>query len=306
MHTEEHKNCRLDLLHYRSMMRNSGKFRSTFMCLFTVMLLLFSFGSASYVFAETHSDSSYIVKKGDSLYSIAREVLGDETRWQELYELNKESISDPRLIYSGQKLDLPAAASGQTDEERAAEIAKEYIAQAEVEEPAVTSLLREAESDTAYLEGLENRFKSQESLTRKILTNSQEDNMTLEEAAAKIADTLRYTLCIQDDEYVDTVDETLKKLTEAGCSVVKFKNTWGGDLYKGINTQLTTASGYLFELQFHTPASFEAKTVEHTYYEIRRDPDTSEEERDRLEALSAEVYQKVPVPEGAPEYRWNE
>ena len=100
------------------------------------------------------------------------------------------------------------------------------------------------------------------------------------------------------------VDEALNKLTKAGCTVEKFKNTWGGNAYKGINTKLRTPDGFLFELQFHTPDSYEAKTVEHGYYEIRRDPKTSEQERARLETLSSEVYAKVPVPAGAPEYEW--
>ena len=52
------------------------------------------------------------------------------------------------------------------------------------------------ESDTAYLQGLENRIKSEESLTRKILSDAQEKNVSLEAAAAEIGDVLRYTLCI--------------------------------------------------------------------------------------------------------------
>ena len=161
------------------------------------------------------------------------------------------------------------------------------------------------ESDTSYLQGLDNRFKSEDSLTRKIQTDAADDGITVEEAAAKIADILRYTLCIQDDEYASTVNATLKALTDAGCTVVKFKNTWGGLGYKGINTQLKTSSGYIFELQFHTPDSFKAKEEEHEYYEIKRDPSTSDKERERLQKLSSEIYQQVPIPKGATELSWD-
>ena len=49
-----------------------------------------------------------IVKYKDSLSKIAREILGDEGRWDEIYNLNKCTIGpDPSLIKIGQKLILP-------------------------------------------------------------------------------------------------------------------------------------------------------------------------------------------------------
>ena len=53
------------------------------------------------------SDHTYTVASGDSLWKIAREKLGEGTRWEEIYELNKNQISNPRLIYAGQDLLLP-------------------------------------------------------------------------------------------------------------------------------------------------------------------------------------------------------
>lgn len=52
----------------------------------------------------------YTVTSGDSLSSIARKVLGDESRWKEIYEhgTNKALIGpDPSLIRAGQTLILP-------------------------------------------------------------------------------------------------------------------------------------------------------------------------------------------------------
>lgn len=49
----------------------------------------------------------YVVKSGDSLSKIAKELLGDAARWPEIFELNKDKISDPNLIYVGQELRLP-------------------------------------------------------------------------------------------------------------------------------------------------------------------------------------------------------
>ena len=50
---------------------------------------------------------SYTVIKGDSLWAIAKKQLGNGSRWQEIYSLNKDKISSPNLIYPGQVLNMP-------------------------------------------------------------------------------------------------------------------------------------------------------------------------------------------------------
>jgi nucleoid-associated protein YgaU len=55
------------------------------------------------------SGKTYVVKSGDSLSKIAKEVLGDAKRWPEIHELNKDLIGEnPNVIHPGQKLNLPA------------------------------------------------------------------------------------------------------------------------------------------------------------------------------------------------------
>lgn len=58
------------------------------------------------------SYGSYTVKEGDTLWDIARTQLGDANRWREIYNLNTDTISDPDLIYPGQKLKIPKYAKG--------------------------------------------------------------------------------------------------------------------------------------------------------------------------------------------------
>lgn len=55
----------------------------------------------------------YTIKQNDTLAHIAKCVLGDESRWREIYALNKDRISDPNLIYVGQTIRLPEDASGE-------------------------------------------------------------------------------------------------------------------------------------------------------------------------------------------------
>ncbi|WP_304508282.1 5'-nucleotidase C-terminal domain-containing protein [Anaerotignum sp.] len=46
----------------------------------------------------------YKVVKGDSLWKIAKTLLGDGNEWKTIYEYNKDQIQDPAKIYVGQEL----------------------------------------------------------------------------------------------------------------------------------------------------------------------------------------------------------
>ncbi|MGI2293657.1 5'-nucleotidase C-terminal domain-containing protein [Paenibacillus sp. GXUN7292] len=50
---------------------------------------------------------TYTVVKGDNLFRIAKKTLNDGTLWKQIYELNKDKIKNPSLIYPGQILVLP-------------------------------------------------------------------------------------------------------------------------------------------------------------------------------------------------------
>lgn len=53
---------------------------------------------------------TYEVKSGDSFYGVARDLLGDSGRWQELFELNKDAVNgDPKRLKVGQVIVLPSA-----------------------------------------------------------------------------------------------------------------------------------------------------------------------------------------------------
>ena len=49
-----------------------------------------------------------MVVAGDSLWKIAREQLGSGARWEEIYEANRDIVSNPGMIYIGQTLTIPA------------------------------------------------------------------------------------------------------------------------------------------------------------------------------------------------------
>lgn len=60
--------------------------------------------------APVSSGDTYTVAKGDSLWKISRHLYGTGTRWEEIYELNKDILSDPNRIDIDQVLKLPSAA----------------------------------------------------------------------------------------------------------------------------------------------------------------------------------------------------
>ncbi len=52
---------------------------------------------------------THTVAKGETLWSVAQQLLGDGHRWREIYDLNKGQIPDPHWIHPGQVLQLPGA-----------------------------------------------------------------------------------------------------------------------------------------------------------------------------------------------------
>jgi nucleoid-associated protein YgaU/predicted chitinase len=51
------------------------------------------------------------VNPGDTLSKLAQRALGDGGRWQEIFNANRDQISNPNLIYPGMVLRLPGGAS---------------------------------------------------------------------------------------------------------------------------------------------------------------------------------------------------
>ncbi len=56
--------------------------------------------------AEKVFQKEYTVKKGDTLWKIAKEHLGDGNRWRTLYNLNKARIRDPNKLKPGTKITI--------------------------------------------------------------------------------------------------------------------------------------------------------------------------------------------------------
>lgn len=140
-------------------------------------------------------------------------------------------------------------------------------------EPYITQDLKMiAKKHESKLVGLEYRMKSEDSLVRKIISDAQEKEVTIEVAAKEINDKLRYTFVNNYDIFTDSYFSLIDELEKGGYNTIRVKNTFAdGNTYKGINTLVKRNNDVIFELQYHTPKSYEVKEgILHELYEKQR------------------------------------
>tara|TARA_Y100000310_G_scaffold291628_1_gene319707 strand:+ start:14 stop:1228 length:1215 start_codon:yes stop_codon:yes gene_type:complete len=153
------------------------------------------------------------------------------------------------------------------------------------------------------MEGLEFHVKSEESLIRKIVTESIENKYGAADVLIQnVKDALRYTMLVDDANYVKTTLATIEDMKSMGWKNFKVKNTWGpGSGYKGVNTAWANPSGQYVELQFHTSVSFRVKMDQaHKIYEEIRLVGTTRARKKELKSMLVDIYKNVPEPTG-----WN-
>ncbi len=64
-------------------------------------------GSGGAAGGGTKETKTYVVQSGDTLSKIAKEHYGDANRYMEIFEANREQLSDPNKIKPGQELIIP-------------------------------------------------------------------------------------------------------------------------------------------------------------------------------------------------------
>jgi hypothetical protein len=174
----------------------------------------------------------------------------------------------------------------------------------ELGETVITPAIRniEAEDPTRHLTGLDHRLKGENRLKEKVArTVEEQPGLSAGQALSGIPDAVRFTFCYTHEHYSAGARADVERLTARGFELAKpLKNSWSSDQYKGINTQWREpGTGQLFEVQFHTVASFEAKQLTHGAYERIRNPEVSGAELEELEHLQRQVCSKIPIPPGA-------
>jgi hypothetical protein len=74
--------------------------------LFAVVLLMMVFPSFKAVSAQDDEPSIYVIQKGDTLWGLSERFLKDPHYWPDLWSRNPKEITNPHLIFPGQKLKI--------------------------------------------------------------------------------------------------------------------------------------------------------------------------------------------------------
>lgn len=200
-----------------------------------------------------------------------------------------------------------------TIRKEARRLAEELLAQVKVNEPQITTDLQTISPEvSAEMVGLENKFKTKESLIRKLLllANKDKGNQSVRQKLEKFAhrnnDTLRYTFIVPDDKYAKGFYNAIEKLKRNGFVILQNRiwNAWGNAEtakdtgYRGINITVISSQKQRFELQFHTAESFRLKTETHHLYKELRDLKTFDERRAEIIKEILKLAQQIERPEG--------
>jgi hypothetical protein len=169
----------------------------------------------------------------------------------------------------------------------------------EIAENVITPAMRaiESEDPDRHLIGLEHRLKGVDRIKEKIVDAVRYKGRAPEEALETLKDAVRFTFCYSEHRYTSGVIEDCQRLLDRGFQPFDRLNSWQAEQYKGVNSRWRDPeSGLLFEVQFHTRASFEAKQLTHAAYERLRDPATSDIERDELQEFQRKASAEIPIP----------
>jgi hypothetical protein len=173
---------------------------------------------------------------------------------------------------------------------------------AETEENIVTpAMLRiEAADPERCLVGMEHRRKGQDRIMEKVATALEEQpDLTPEEALVSVKDAIRYSFRYTEEGYSRGVHADIDRLAGAGYELVDIRNSWADEEYKGVNSRWRVPeNGQLFEVQFHTDISFQAKQLTHEAYERVRRLSATKSEQDELAHFQQCVNSHVPYPPG--------
>lgn len=229
--------------------------------------------------------------------------------WEKIkvkYDYAERSVPTPRPAdgswrgEEGRRLDVTQNADIDRGCARIREVAERVII------PGLRAV--EAEDQARNLVGFEHRFKGADRLKEKIADQIRSTpGTTPAQALSAVPDTVRFTYKYDEMAYSAGVRNDVHRLEARGFTQVERRNTWTSDQYKGINSRWRDpASGVVFEVQFHTRASLEAKELTHKAYErirsITRQTPEADRETAELRDFQRQVNAEIPIPPGATEY----
>jgi hypothetical protein len=120
-----------------------------------------------------------------------------------------------------------------------------------------------------------------------------------EELADEVHDGIRYAFLAETVHYTEATLQVHSRLKGQGFELEARRNCWENPEYKGINTRWRDpAHDLAFEVQFHTPGSWNVRQRAQALYRKITDPATSPAERARLRAMRADMSAGISIPRG--------
>lgn len=243
--------------------------------------------------------------------SVTLQAAADRAAWAEALPELRAAWEDHKDRYPERTRATPQTASDgswtsgdhrRLDPEQNTEATKAHADLADEAGLHILPALRriEAADPDRQLAGLEHMVKGEDRLKEKLAdVMLVETHHTTRQALDKIPDAVRFTLTYSAERYTEGVLVDVDRLQAEGFELVKLRNVWHSDQYKGINSQWRRSeTGTRIEMQFHTPESLDAKELTHGAYERLRRPETetSQSERDKLEDFQRQVNTLIATP----------
>jgi hypothetical protein len=162
-----------------------------------------------------------------------------------------------------------------------------------------------AADSSRHLAGLEHMLKGEDRLKEKIADALRaRPALSVTQALSIVPDPVRFTFSYPSERYAEGVPSDVEWLKSEGFELIKLKNLWHSDQYKGINSQWRVPeSGTRIEVQFHTPESLDGKELTHEAYERIRSGAVTLAERRELEEFQRRVNRMIATPPGTAEIK---
>jgi hypothetical protein len=177
--------------------------------------------------------------------------------------------------------------------------AQDYYLDLVNKEPAISqSVLQSSKKAGSNLAGFDMRLKSMGSYTEKVSKEVLEAD-SVKTAIGRMYDVVRFTCISEGSSLVQEYFTFVDSMKLQGYNIYRVKNTFSNPTdYRGLNVIFSSPSGDKFEVQFHTPQSFDVKNRTHAAYEEQRKVGVSEARKNELKQLMDLESRKIVAPEG--------
>jgi hypothetical protein len=190
-----------------------------------------------------------------------KEVAGFKAAWETHLERWPETDPPPVDRSDDQPGSWRSDAGHPLTKEQLTDIDK-VLKQVKEVELKVTGMMKAVESSVpgAALVGLDRSLKGEDRFREKVAYEAaRKPDRPVDDIIERIPDKIRYTCQFTPERYTDGYWDFHQQLKEQGNEFLLCRNSWEEQEYKGINTRWLATEGQTFEVQFHTPDSFEAK-----------------------------------------------